>query len=52
MNPENRSILPGVAIAGFFSRYREPTTKEGFEEITKVDFRVCMGVWVFDREQS
>ncbi|KAF2467058.1 PNK3P-domain-containing protein [Lindgomyces ingoldianus] len=38
INPEKRSILPKLAFTGFWSRYREPTLKEGFDDITKVDF--------------
>lgn len=40
MNPESRAMLPKVAFTGFASRYREPSLKEGFEDITKVDFEV------------
>lgn len=39
MNPERRELLPKMAFTGFASRYREPTLKEGFQDITKVDFR-------------
>ncbi|KAF2235109.1 PNK3P-domain-containing protein [Viridothelium virens] len=39
MNPEQRSILPKMAFTGFMSRYREPTLKEGFQEIIKTDFK-------------
>ncbi|KAM0715643.1 hypothetical protein Q7P37_009141 [Cladosporium fusiforme] len=39
MNPESRSILPKMAFTGFASRYREPTTDEGFQDITKVNFK-------------
>lgn len=40
MNPEKRIMLPKVAFTGFLSRYREPKPEEGFQDITKVDFRV------------
>jgi bifunctional polynucleotide phosphatase/kinase len=40
LNPEKRAMLPKVAFTSFAGRYREPTTKEGFEDITKVDFAV------------
>jgi hypothetical protein len=40
MNPESRTILPKMAFTGFASRYREPTADEGFEDITKVNFKV------------
>lgn len=39
MNRENRTLLPRMAFSGFASRYREPAIKEGFEDITRVDFR-------------
>jgi len=41
MNPEQRKILPRVAFTGFASRFREPALKEGFQDITKVEFQVC-----------
>lgn len=38
-------MLPKMAFTGFASRYREPTLDEGFEDITKVNFKVgCDGV--------
>lgn len=33
-------MLPKMAFTGFASRYREPTTAEGFAEIIKNDFKV------------
>jgi len=42
MNRENRTLLPRMAFSGFASRYREPAVKEGFEDITRVDFRVSL----------
>ena len=33
-------MLPKMAFSGFTSRYREPKTSEGFEDITSVDFKV------------
>lgn len=33
-------MLPKMAFTSFASRYREPDIKEGFEDITKVDFIV------------
>jgi hypothetical protein len=55
MNPESRTMLPKMAFTGFASRYREPTTDEGFDDITKVSFKVrsglvlscwrCVGMW-------
>lgn len=40
MNPEKRTMLPGIAFRSFVQRLQEPTLKEGFEEIYKVDFQV------------
>lgn len=40
MNPESRAMLPKMAFTGFASRYREPTVDEGFDDITKVNFKV------------
>ncbi|KAM0689573.1 hypothetical protein Q7P36_010444 [Cladosporium allicinum] len=39
MNPESRTMLPKMAFTGFASRYREPTVDEGFDDITKVNFK-------------
>lgn len=39
MNPESRTMLPKMAFTGFASRYREPTADEGFDDITKVNFK-------------
>ncbi|KAI1329284.1 DNA kinase/phosphatase Pnk1 [Xylariaceae sp. FL0255] len=39
MNPESRTILPAMAFSGFFSRYREPTLKEGFQDLTPIEFK-------------
>ncbi|KAH7030538.1 polynucleotide kinase 3 phosphatase-domain-containing protein [Macrophomina phaseolina] len=38
LNPEARSMLPKLAFTSFASRYRVPQLKEGFQDITKVDF--------------
>ncbi|KAF2863936.1 PNK3P-domain-containing protein [Piedraia hortae CBS 480.64] len=38
MNPEGRTMLPRVAFTSFTSRYREPRTDEGFDDIQRVDF--------------
>ena len=40
MNPELRTMLPKMAFGGFAARYREPNIEEGFEDITRVDFKV------------
>lgn len=42
-NPEKRAMLPKMAFSGFASRYREPKLEEGFQDITKVDFKVNLG---------
>lgn len=39
MNPESRTILPKLAFNGFKSRFKEPKTKEGFQDIVEVEFR-------------
>lgn len=38
MNPEKRQGLPKLAFNSFNSRYKAPKEKEGFEDITPVDF--------------
>ncbi|KAH6874799.1 polynucleotide kinase 3 phosphatase-domain-containing protein [Thelonectria olida] len=38
MNPESRQGLPKLAFNGFASRYKAPSTKEGFEDVTEVHF--------------
>lgn len=43
MNPESRIMLPKMAFTGFAARYRQPKEEEGFEDITKVDFKVRLG---------
>ena len=37
-NPENRTMLPGNAFPMYKNAFQMPDTKEGFEDITKVDF--------------
>ena len=39
-------MLPKVAFTGFAARYREPSADEGFQDVTKVDFKVCIGMQV------
>ena len=39
LNPEKRTMLPGMAFSGFSSRYREPKIEEGFHEIVQVAFK-------------
>ena len=38
-NPESRASLPGIAFGDFNRRFREPTLNEGFQDITRVNFR-------------
>ncbi|OQO05235.1 hypothetical protein B0A48_09002 [Cryoendolithus antarcticus] len=38
-NPEARTMLPKMAFTGFTARYREPSLQEGYQDITKVDFK-------------
>lgn len=40
MNPEGRSLVPKMAFSSFQSRFRTPSTEEGFEDIIRVDFKV------------
>ena len=37
-NPENRTILPNSALPAYMNAFQVPEKKEGFEDITKVDF--------------
>jgi hypothetical protein len=39
MNPESRTLLPGIAFADFGKRFREPKIEEGFQDIVRVDFQ-------------
>jgi hypothetical protein len=39
-------MLPRMAFTGFAARYREPSADEGFQDVTKVDFKVCIGMQV------
>ncbi|OTB04071.1 hypothetical protein M426DRAFT_262551 [Hypoxylon sp. CI-4A] len=39
MNPEARTALPGLAFNGYFSRFREPKAKEGFQDVVEVEFK-------------
>ncbi|KAL0934347.1 DNA kinase phosphatase pnk1 [Colletotrichum truncatum] len=38
LNPESRVALPRMAFNGFKSRFKEPKIKEGFQDITEVEF--------------
>ncbi|KAL2073223.1 hypothetical protein VTL71DRAFT_10547 [Oculimacula yallundae] len=39
MNPEKRTILPGMAFRSFATRYKRPELNEGFQDITEVGFK-------------
>ncbi|KKK12749.1 polynucleotide kinase- 3'-phosphatase, partial [Aspergillus ochraceoroseus] len=39
LNPESRTLLPGIAFGDFLRRFKEPTMSEGFQEIVRVDFQ-------------
>ncbi|KAK7948457.1 uncharacterized protein PG986_009343 [Apiospora aurea] len=39
MNPEAREALPKLAFNGFASRFKEPKTKEGFQDVFEVEFK-------------
>ncbi|KAJ9197805.1 hypothetical protein DTO021D3_5436 [Paecilomyces variotii] len=39
LNPESRTLLPGIAFGDFARRFRPPDLSEGFQDITRVDFR-------------
>ncbi|KAK1959652.1 polynucleotide kinase 3 phosphatase [Colletotrichum sublineola] len=38
LNPESRTALPKMAFNGFKSRFKEPKVKEGFQDITEIEF--------------
>lgn len=40
MNPEDRTLLPGQAFAGFSKRFETPTLLEGFQDIVEITFKV------------
>lgn len=39
MNPEARTALPKLAFNGFSSRFKQPKTSEGFQDVVEVDFQ-------------
>ncbi|KAJ4405437.1 DNA kinase/phosphatase Pnk1 [Neurospora sp. IMI 360204] len=39
LNPESRTSLPKLAFNGFNARFKEPKVKEGFQDVTEVDFK-------------
>ena len=38
-NPENRTMLPGIAFKSFMQRFQPPTLAEGFQDVTDIHFR-------------
>ncbi|MCJ1374282.1 hypothetical protein MMC20_005514 [Loxospora ochrophaea] len=38
LNPEKRSILPHSAFSSYAARFRQPELKEGFHDITRIEF--------------
>ncbi|KAI9766288.1 MAG: hypothetical protein M1835_007218 [Candelina submexicana] len=47
VNPEQRTLLPAVAFSSFVARFQKPTLKEGFEDITEIDFKVSNPVLLY-----
>ncbi|PYH29708.1 putative DNA 3'-phosphatase Tpp1 [Aspergillus neoniger CBS 115656] len=39
LNPESRTLLPGIAFGDFLRRFKEPSMEEGFQDIIRVEFR-------------
>ncbi|PLB46952.1 polynucleotide kinase 3'-phosphatase [Aspergillus steynii IBT 23096] len=39
LNPESRTLLPGIAFGDFLRRFKEPALSEGLTDIVRVDFR-------------
>ncbi|KAK4120461.1 PNK3P-domain-containing protein [Parathielavia appendiculata] len=39
LNPEARKGLPKLAFNGFASRFKEPKTEEGFQDVVPIDFK-------------
>ncbi|OAX81901.1 polynucleotide kinase 3'-phosphatase [Emergomyces africanus] len=39
INPESRTLLPGIAFGDFQRRFQEPTLSEGFQDITHIEFK-------------
>ncbi|POS82651.1 hypothetical protein EPUL_004207, partial [Erysiphe pulchra] len=40
MNPEKRTILPGIAFNGYKKKFQPPNLDEGFQDIIEVPFKV------------
>ena len=38
-NPENRTMLPGIAFKSYMQRFQPPTLAEGFQDLTDIHFR-------------
>lgn len=47
-NPDNRSVLPHLAFSSFASRFVKPSTKEGFEDVITLEFKVRDLYIIFD----
>ncbi|RKF53945.1 Bifunctional polynucleotide phosphatase/kinase [Erysiphe neolycopersici] len=39
MNPEKRTILPGIAFNGYKKKFQPPKLDEGFQDIIEVPFK-------------
>lgn len=39
LNPEKRENVPKIAFNSFNSRFRQPKTAEGFEDVVEIDFK-------------
>ncbi|PYH46094.1 putative DNA 3'-phosphatase Tpp1 [Aspergillus saccharolyticus JOP 1030-1] len=39
LNPESRTLLPGIAFGDFLRRFKEPSMDEGFKDIIRVEFQ-------------
>ncbi|KAI2465793.1 PNK3P-domain-containing protein [Annulohypoxylon bovei var. microspora] len=39
MNPETRTALPTLAFNGYFSRFKEPKVREGFQDVIEMEFK-------------
>lgn len=49
-NPENRPILPHLALPSFASRFIKPSTTEGFEDVMTLEFKVRDLYIIFDTD--
>ena len=51
-NPENRPILPYLAFSSFASRFINPSTTEGFEDIITLEFQVRDLYIIFETDRE